>query len=203
MDVNMVNRYSEFLNKILIGSQSQWLQDKHQQWVTQTTGGTKALTFYERMKIDLVMRQKKEDEIENHLNSPSKVKDLEDEDPDDEDGMVELDDMDDDEREKYLKVKAMAESLGIPFQKALEIHEMTSKKGIYSKTLEEEKEEEELLLSPKLKEYALKVKQIMQESEPFRREWDDQMIQIPENDDDIENPSGSRLDLIQNKTNLK
>ena len=71
--------------------------------------------------------------------------------------------MDDDEREKYFKVKAMAESLGIPFQKALEIHEMTSKKGIYSKTLEEEKEEEELLLSPKLKEYALKVKQIMQE----------------------------------------
>jgi len=32
----------------------------------------------------------------------------------------------------------MADQLRIPFKKAQEIHEMTSKKGIHSKTLEEE-----------------------------------------------------------------
>ena len=62
------------------------------------------------------------------------------------------------DKEKFLKVKYMADSLKISFQKALEIHEMTSSKGIYSKTLDNEKKDEELLLSPKLAEYAKKVK---------------------------------------------
>ena len=42
------------------------------------------------------------------------------------------------EKEEYFKIKSMADQLRIPFKKAQEIHEMTSKKGIHSKTLEEE-----------------------------------------------------------------
>ena len=33
-DLSMVDRYSEFLNKILIQSGTEWFQDKHQKWVT-------------------------------------------------------------------------------------------------------------------------------------------------------------------------
>jgi len=76
-----------------------------------------------------MMRQKKEDEMElaNKNESDGNESNGEEKDL--------LENMEQSEIEIYYKVKGMADSLGISYDKALEIHEMTSKKGIFSKTL--------------------------------------------------------------------
>jgi hypothetical protein len=96
-----------------------------------------------------------------------------------EDGANQFENMEQSEIETYYKVKAMAASLRISYDKALEIHEMTAKKGIFSKTLEHQ-EQEELCLSPKLLEYAIKVKELMQKSEPTREDFDEEVIYVPD-----------------------
>lgn len=77
----------------------------------------------------------------------------------------------------------------IPFKKAQEIHEMTTRKNIHSKTMDTEKVEEEMLLSPKLYEYAKQVKKKMKMVLFDRVDWDNFVIEIPKEDKDYEENS--------------
>lgn len=63
---------------------------------------------------------------------------------------------------------------------------MTTKKGIVSKAIEGEKEEDEMLLSPKLYDYAVKVKIKLAKNDPNRVDWGEQVISIPANEEEYE-----------------
>lgn len=57
----MVERYSEYLNKMLIKAQDPFIQAMHQRWKSQGKEEQKQLSFYERMKIDEMMRERKKE----------------------------------------------------------------------------------------------------------------------------------------------
>ena len=66
-DNDMVERYSEYFNKILINSQDWFVQHRHKIWKIQEGEDSQQLNFYERMKIDEIMRDRKTLTFENNL----------------------------------------------------------------------------------------------------------------------------------------
>ena len=58
-DKDMVERYAAHLNKVMLMGQHKFVQERHQVWVRQGAQEAKQLNFYERMKIDSMMRKKK------------------------------------------------------------------------------------------------------------------------------------------------
>lgn len=129
-DKNMVERYSSHLNKVLINAHDAHIQARHRQWLSQGKEEVKQLSFYERMKIDEMMRDSKAAQAEAQRSQLEGVgpeaEDSEDDDEEDE-GLAELSPH---ERERHRRIKRMAASLKIPYEKAAVIDEMTASKGI-------------------------------------------------------------------------
>lgn len=103
--------------------------------MTQTTGQERALNFYERMQIDTLMRQNKEentnetDTKESYRNKEGTLEseDLSSEisiDTAEEEARIE-EEKRDQEKQEFFKIHALSEQLRIPFKKAKEIYDIT------------------------------------------------------------------------------
>ena len=103
----------------------------------------KQLSFYERMKIDEMMRDSKAAAAEAERAKVDRTG-LEDEDSDEDDEEeAAMDEQTPQERERHRRVKRLATTLKIPYDKAAVIDEMTASKGIQAATLGLESEDEE------------------------------------------------------------
>jgi hypothetical protein len=129
-DKNMVERYSSHLNKVLINAHDSHIQARHRQWLSQGKEEVKQLSFYERMKIDEMMRDSKAAaaEAEQAQMEGAGPEDEDSDEDSDEDGA--LAEQAPEERERHRRIKRLAASLKIPYDKAAVIDQMTASKGI-------------------------------------------------------------------------
>ena len=67
-----MKRFAEYLNKMLMIGASERQQEHYEAFVDAQDDKPKELTFYERMKIDEIMRGHKE--VEEHLNPDTSKK---------------------------------------------------------------------------------------------------------------------------------
>lgn len=164
---DMLERFSNYLNKILKSRWDAFTHRKYNSFIAMQRAADQELSFYERMKIDEIMRHHKAgDEMDDNDASP-----LRDEDLVLEEELAALEAIElpkltraEKKRKAQLKqIKKMAVSLGLAISKAKIIYEITESKNVRAKSLEDETEDEEMFITPAMAQAALEAEKEMRE----------------------------------------
>lgn len=161
-DKDLLERYAAHLNKVMMIGKSKFLMERYHIWTSQDIQETKQLNFYERMRIDdIVRKNKKQRAIDVRDKSPvaaarktskrsETTKDsimVSDQSEDDEDEDEEKRLKAEQEQERKQRIQQLQTTLKITAEQATEIERMTRIKGLQKK-IGVNKEQEELSMGP-------------------------------------------------------
>ena len=157
-DDDLIDRYSSYLSRIMMKGSDPFMAAKYKQWQEQREQSdpqSQQLTFYERMKIDEVVRLKNVKPGDANTGERGSKGEGQGQESDSNEETDDDQDMPSDpqevlSRQEEKRVRKMAKHLGISTKEARYIRNLIKSKNIQSKLLDAESEDEELGMDPSI-----------------------------------------------------